>query len=379
MLIGLFVFSTQINLSDLENKILSSKKKDIPNRTETCIAKDIDTPEVVPIFNENECDLISDGPICLYGGDRILLPFAKPKGIIGYWNFDEMKPLDNSGRRNHAKGITTAGPAFGGMGSSAFLNGQYIEVPHSDDFDSNDFTITFWLFVINDNYSNNKGIRFCPLLQRGEDNLNDKEYQRGPALYFDRKDRSLKVYVSTSDKDSEKGESLSSNGKVTLQRWLHIAVTKSQNIIKLYINGILDSKVELKGTGLSIKSSFYIGGAPWLIDECEYPFLIDELRYYNTSMDEDRIQAEASPVLGGIEPSFLQIGCLDCSLKEAGTVCPEDYRLCSSIELHTGAYQIARSLGLLRWDTHIWTYNALNTPGEFENLKGLALCCAQLK
>ena len=382
MLVCLFAFSTQINLSDLENKILASKKKEpeAPKRTEVCMEKDIETPEVIPIFNENECDLISDGPICLYGGDRILLPLAKPKGLIGYWNFDEIKPLDNSGRRNHGKGSAKAGPAFGGMGNSAyFSNGEYIEVSNSDDLNSNDFTITFWLYVINDNYSNNKGIRFCPLLQKGDDNLNDKEYQRGPALYFDRKDRNMKVYITTSDKENEQGESFTSNGKITFQRWLHIAITKNNNIVKLYINGILDSKAELKGTASSIKSSFYIGGAPWLKDECDYPFLIDEMRYYNTGIDEDRIQAEASPILGGIEPSFLQIGCIDCSLKEAGTVCPEDYRLCSSIELHTGGYQIARSMGLLQWDTHLWTFNALSTPNEFEKLKGLALCCAQLK
>jgi DNA helicase-2/ATP-dependent DNA helicase PcrA len=39
---------------------------------------------------------------------------------------------------------------------------------------------------------------------------------------------------------------------------------------------------------------------------------------------------------------------------------------------------IARSLGWLNWNTHIWTHGAMKTPSDFENIKGLALCCVEL-
>lgn len=123
----------------------------------------------------------------------------------------------------------------------------------------------------------------------------------------------------------------------------------------------------------------YIGNVPWFKSNVLFPFLIDELRYYNIALDKDYIQAEASPILGGIEPSYIEIGCLNCSLRKAANICHEGYRLCTSIELHTGGYQIARSLGLITSDTNIWTNNALNDLEKYESMKGLGLCCAILK
>jgi len=107
--------------------------------------------------------------------------------------------------------------------------------------------------------------------------------------------------------------------------------------------------------------------------------LIDELRYYNIPLSENFIQAEASPVLGSIEPSFIELGCINCSLKEAAVACVEGYHICTSVELHTGGYQVARNMGWLSWNTHIWSHSALKNEKEFDKLKGLALCCSDLK
>ena len=43
---------------------------------------------------------------------------------------------------------------------------------------------------------------------------------------------------------------------------------------------------------------------------------MDEVRYYSVALSEDHVQAEASPVLGGIEPSFIQVGCLECFVRK---------------------------------------------------------------
>jgi hypothetical protein len=272
------------------------------------------------------------------------------------------------------------GPAFGGFGASAFFsNGNYLEVPFTDAFGSTDFTITFWLFVIQDFFTSSKGTRYCPLLQRGNDDLFSKIYQRSPAIYYDRKDKNLKLFMKTANEELNQGEVLTTNAKVTTQRWLHIAVNKLDTKVRIYVNGILDAAFNLKSLVELNNAPLYIGNVPWLKEHCDFPFLIDELRYYNIAIEEDRIQAEASPILGGIEPSFLQLGCMDCTLKDASQSCSDGYRLCTSIELHTGGYQIARSMGWLNWNTHIWTHGALKTPTDFDNLKGLALCCAELK
>ena len=91
------------------------------------------------------------------------------------------------------------------------------------------------------------------------------------------------------------------------------------------------------------------------------------------------IQAEASSILGLIQPNFLRIGCLDCTLNEAKNSCEENYRLCTSLELHSAGFQIARNLGLLSWDTHLWTFSATQDTNIYSGLKGLGLCCEKLK
>lgn len=329
-----------------------------------------------------ECDIITDGPICLFNGDRILLPNAKPEGLIGHWSFDEILPLDQSSNQNHAVGTLTAGPSFGGYGSAAlFYNANYLQVPHSNTMSSHHFAFTFWLFIVEDYFTANKGGRYCPFIQKGTDNPKSKLYQRSPAIIYDRQEKFLEIYLSTSSKEdsSNEGEHFFSRVKILPQRWVHIAVTTKDNSVNLYINGIFDKSLTLKGTPEDINSPLYIGNVPWLKGECNFPFIIDELRYYNKDLPKDHIQAEAAPVLGGIDPNFLEIGCLECTLDAAASACNEGYRLCSSIELHTGGYQIARSLGLLSWDTHIWTNSALSNKAQYASLLGLGLCCAILK
>jgi hypothetical protein len=376
-LISLLSFSRSIGINDFYDKILSSdsrREQEPQTPSKTTEVKETQG------FDNSECDLISEGPICLFNGDRILLPYAAPKGLVGYWNFDEVKPLDNSGNRNHGIGNLKSGAAFGGFGSSALLTqGDYITIPHNAAFKSNDYTVTFWLFVVQDFFTANKGVKFCPLIQRGKDDLFSKTYQRSPALYYDRKVKNFKFYVKTNNEEEAQGESLQSNARVTTQRWLHIAMVKTDNKIKLYVNGILDSQMQLKGNPEINTDPLYIGNVPWLKDQCDFPFMLDELRYYNVAIEEDKIQAEASPILGGVEPSFLQLGCMNCSLKDASQSCTDGYKLCTSIELHTGGYQIARSMGWLNWNTHIWTHGAIKNPSDFEKLNGLALCCSELK
>ena len=66
------------------------------------------------------------------------------------------------------------------------------------------------------------------------------------------------------------------------------------------------------------------------------------------------------------------------TLDEAEKSCTGNYALCSSIEIHTGAYQVARNLGWLNWDTYFWTKSALNAREQYAQIKGLGICCHKL-
>jgi len=337
---------------------------------------------ISPNFDNNECDIITEGPICLFNGEKIILPNARHENLIGYWNFEEIRALDNSGLRNHALNVVKSGPTFNGIGNSGyFSNGDYLEVSHTKAFEGDDFTITFWIFMIQDFFSANKGTRYCPLIQKGKDDLSSKSYSRFPAIFFDRKEKFIQVFLKTKTQNSKniEGEFITSNSKINNQKWMHISLVKKNKQIKLYINGILDNTLEVSDTLQKNSENIFIGGTPWLKEECNYSFLMDELRYYNSDINESLIMAEASPALGGIEPNYINLGCVNCSLQTASKSCKDKYRLCSPIELHTGGYQVARNMGWLNWNTHIWTYSALQSPKVFEKFKGLAICCLENK
>lgn len=340
-------------------------------------------------FSLSECELITDGPICLFNGDRVFLPAAKPKNLIAHWSFDDSKPLDASGNNNHAINNVKAGPAFGGIGQSAFFaEGEFLEVPHNKQFESaaDSFSITFWFYLLTKNKQDKSAsaLGSCALVQKGLDNILAKTFNRSPAIFFDRKEKSFKVYANTNNNNNNnqngsEGFAFASNARVISEKWLHIALVKKANKLQLYVNGILDTQTDLKGEMIMNSGSLFIGGTPTQKENCKFAFLLDELRFYNYALEEDYVQAEASPALGGIEPNFLQLGCLDCGITQAVNSCADGYKLCSSIEMHTAGYQVARAMGWLKFDTHIWTHAALQHEKEFENMKGLALCCVEIK
>ena len=81
--------------------------------------------------------------------------------------------------------------------AAGFSGEDLIEIPHSDSFTAKVFSLSFWLFMHKD--PADSGFRWCPILQKGEDDESDLIYERAPAIYYDREDKFLKVYVSTDE------------------------------------------------------------------------------------------------------------------------------------------------------------------------------------
>jgi hypothetical protein len=380
--------SSKTNSKKTQNKNELEKlneKNNINNRTNNNINKNINTKnnkKNEKQFEISQCELITEGPICLSNGDRVFLPAAQPKSLIAHWSFDDSKPLDDSGNNNHAVNSVKAGPALGGTGHSAyFSNGDFLEVPHNKQFESAvDFSISFWFYLLTEKKDENNILEvLCPLVQKGSDDLLNRSYSRFPAIFFDRKNKKFKIYAKTNLENVSEGEAFASNARANYKKWLHIALIKKSSIVLFYVNGILDAQMELKGEPILNNGSLFIGNTPAFKDKCKLNFLIDEMRFYNRAIEEDYVQAEASPALGGIEPNFVQLGCFDCGIKEAINSCKEGYKLCSSIEMHTAGYQISRAMGWIKFDTHIWTNAAVEHEKDFEGKKGLALCCVEIK
>ena len=317
--------------------------------------------------------MLTDGPMCMDNGNRMLLPNARPDGLQFHFNFDEVKPIDTSGNHNHAEGVIKAGTAFGGYGSSALFthsNNDYITVPHKHSFNSNDFSFTFLLYIHSSHAIHDKP--YITLLHKGNDNNSTST----PSIKYNTHTHRLQINLLSNH--------MNSIAKLLPHKWFHVALIKRGHNMQLYINGIKDVALRTVSSFEYNEDTLYIGGTPFEENSrSEFSFLMDELKYYTVALSEDYVQAEASPVLGGIEPSFIQVGCLKCSVREAKEACDEEkgYRLCTSIELHVAGYQVARTLGLISdSNMQIWTHNVwLNEADTFNGVNGLGLCCSVLK
>lgn len=312
---------------------------------------------------------MSHGGICLYGGRKVLLPDAVPEGLVGRWTFDAVKPLDTSGHHNHAKGVAAAGPGVGTRGASASFTGRDpLEVPHSASFASKEFAVTFWVYLANAPASTGVD-RFCPLLHKGQLNSD-----MSPSLQVNTRSRFFRLMQATDSAEHPDGEAIVSAARLPVQRWTHVAIVRKAHGMQLWINGVLEG--EKFGTAATIlnEGPLFVGGVPWFRDQCGLNVLIDELRFFARTISRDEIAAEAAPAMGGIEPGFMHFGCKECSVVKASESCREGYHLCTGMELHTGGYQAARTMGYLDWTSRVWTHGNIKEEGIADKL-GVGLCC----
>lgn len=351
------------------------------------------------------CDVKSTGPVCVNGGNTVLMPAAAASALGGHWTFDQQAALDASGNGNHGVGDVQHGPAPAGSGYSAFFEANFLMVPDSEQFHTEDFSYSFWVYMLDDPVAQaREAPHWCPLLRKGVYLTAAAEFANAPALLFSRNTGHLRASVTTSVSGHGEGEFVDSNARILPARWVHLAVVHhgagskiGASSLLIYVNGILDAKLTLQGVVEQNTYPLYIGGDPFTAEDCQFKLYVDEVRMYGRAVAPHELQAEAAPAVAGIDPSFVHLGCLRCSFEEAVHSCPPNRHICSALELHTGGYQVARALGWFTSGVHVWTHSAivkeeqaarqfasgegLILPGSSATAprpsQGLALCCEE--
>lgn len=334
------------------------------------------------------CDVVSDGPICFGDGSgrqQVLLPPAIVPGTVGLWNFDEGRALDSSGHDNDAASSFVPGPSpFRGY-SASFFN-TFLVIPHRPTFPAADWTYTFWLYLM-DNAAP-AASQYCPIVRKGINDPASQQHFHAPALLFDKATRRLRLSMTTNADRTRFGEHTDSNAKLGPNRWFHVGIVHYQTAktTRLYVNGILDATLAAQGFAESNDFPLYVGGDPYT--KCDLPLLVDEVQVLDRAAEVGELQAAAAFV-SGVDASFVRLACVDCALDVAMKNCPVTYHICTSLDLHSGALQVARTLGWLGPRTHIWTHQA-DTPapghpaaaslrgagGGNHPPVGLGICCA---
>jgi hypothetical protein len=334
---------------------------------------------ILPLVQSLTCDLEVSSGICLYSGKSVLKPFSKSDYLTGYWSFDDSSSLDYSGYSNHGLSGVSSGGSYSGQGSSSRFSGSsFITIPNSSSLTSEVFSLSFWLYLEKEDTINQTGLKWCPILQKGSDDESSGVYQRSPAIFLNRENRSLQVFITTTETEFVEGESVLSNARLPYNRWTHVSVLRSTQKVKLYVNGILDSSNSTQGWTETNDSPLYVGNTPSKMQDCPVPMLIDELKFFNDEISESEVLSEASNAFGQYESRFVNFGCSECSLDVASESCSSGYHLCTTIELHSGGYSIIKAMGWDKLSEKVWSYSALSKKNQYQGEVGLGVCCLDL-
>ncbi|UKK00181.2 hypothetical protein MACK_000251 [Theileria orientalis] len=295
--------------------------------------------------------------VCL--GENVIISQLSVKGLVGYWSFDTLYPLDESGNGNHFYTPTYSGPPSNGHGSSLlFTNDSSYKIRSNSSLDLDVFTLSFRIYLLGD-YSSS----FRNFMSRNDYNL------QSPNILFYPYNNKLSVRVFTTTGDIE---GLSSNSSLPLRRWTQVTVVCSEESVRIYINGMLDNSIKLRGKLYKGSGDLVMGRA---LKYEGFRGYVDELRLYNYAMGSHEVAAFVSDSLTGFDNSFrVQLGCTFCehNVATSNGFCPSGYKLCSLDQLYISGAHIARVNGWLHSSNQIW-YKNLKNIGEDNRA---ALCCS---
>ncbi|XP_026193661.1 uncharacterized protein LOC113147406 [Cyclospora cayetanensis] len=303
----------------------------------------------------NSCFSVANS-LCFGGTQQIVSGNSVPEGLVAWLTFDHLYSADQSGNGNHMHRTARAGPSHNGRGASAaFVKGASSTIKSSPTLESSDFTLSFWMYLLSDS----NGL-FRNIVSKGG------ELSQTPSILLYPDSRRLSVRVSTDDSHSE---GMPSTGSLPLRRWTHIAVTASENRLKLFLNF-------LRGSVVPNAEEIVVGAS---VENPGFEGYIDDFRFYNRGLPDHEISAMTMPALTGVpDPEFVSLGCDSCGYDFAmnSNMCGEPAaHLCSLQELYQGGIHVARINGLLNAKTNLWHSDM--TAGEMGlNERRMGLCCA---
>jgi hypothetical protein len=298
--------------------------------------------------------------VCLGKGEQMLAADAHGKTLVGWWQFDDNSGYDSSGNGGYAKPVPEVGPAQGGVGASASLDGQTsVVLPHHEAMQGQGMTVAFWIYLLQDS-----GGMYRYIMRKGAEGD-----ETSPTIQLHQESRRLHIRVKTEGQDEERFDSV---GFIPKRRWTHVGLVLEGEQARLYINGIRDQLLVLRGRVRFNNGPITLGGGG---SNAGVKSFIDDVRVYNEGLEEARMHSLAHGALGPVSPDFAKLGCNNqpCTYAKAQHGCPETYHLCAARELYAGGLQVARAQGWFLLNTRVWPAKAPVHMSAQE--QRLAICC----
>ena len=228
---------------------------------------------------------------------------AAASNLVGYWKFDEgagTTVSDSSGNGNN--GSIVGGPSWvqGHSGSALQFDGvdDHVDIPDSPSLDVRRITIEAWVKPdVNDQLANivSKWKGGSP----GQRSYNLDLGSSNPPSFYPRKAASC----TSTDGEGDTEVHLVGTSDIPVGVWTHIAATYDGSVMKIYVNGQLESSLPQTGDIFAGTARLFIAdaddGTSLLFDGA-----IDEVKIYDRALTAGEIQAQVGtapqPSVGGI-------------------------------------------------------------------------------
>lgn len=192
--------------------------------------------------------------------------YVPTNGLVGYWPFNG-NANDESGNGNNGtvNGTTLTADRFGNANKSySFGPNKYIEVLNNPSINlSNSFSISIWIKALPSTTVIRKGYQYG--IDLGISNSTANTNGLYPHCY---------------------NPTLLTNSILDSSNWFHIVATNSNNIQKIYINGILTNTSSVSTTYQLYPNNLTIGS--WYLNET-YNGLLDDIGLWNRALTQQEI------------------------------------------------------------------------------------------
>lgn len=207
-------------------------------------------------------------------------------GLVGYYLFNG-NGHDNSGRSHHARPMGTGwtndrSTGVGGQTAVSFpaTGGPYVRIDNTSDFDfgTGDFSFSIWLKYGNQNTGTSHS--YSAVLVRSG---NAGAPWEGPSVFADVTPGKLMFRVANGY------ELTSSQGGLNDNAWHYFVFVRESNVLKIYVNGSLDSTKTVPSQSVSSSAALFLGANH--VDQTAQNFIgaMDELRIYNRALSAAEI------------------------------------------------------------------------------------------
>jgi uncharacterized protein (TIGR02145 family) len=229
--------------------------------------------QTATLTNANGCDSSATLNLTVTNTIPSYLP---TNGLIGYWPFNG-NANDESGNGNHGtvNGATLTTDRNGNSGKAYSFDGisSYIEVLHNSIFNlTNSMSFSFWL-------NSNDVNQHQSIINKANPGVSDSWIVQLSPTQNDTK----KIWLNCGGLNTI--SQMSNPSLETNNKWYHVLATYDMNVVKFYINGILDNIFTLNSPTPSNQNNIKIGG---LLGEI-FNGKLDDIAIYNRALTQQEV------------------------------------------------------------------------------------------